>query len=136
MVNQISVHVDQIKHNHNVILASFQNQVTKDETEALMDEVKKTSHRIHNGLKSEFSDVWLNEEWLGENIFWIPTVFPELKGQIEAEQEGPDRNTADFRIKKAQVYMYLYMYVYMLKSSEDLALCSTRVLFHSFSSVQ
>ena len=53
MVNQISVHVDQIKHNHNVILASFQNQVTKDETETLMDEVKKTSHRIHNGLKSE-----------------------------------------------------------------------------------
>ena len=53
MVNQISVHVDQIKHNHNVILASFQNQATKDETETLMDEVKKTSHRIHNGLKSE-----------------------------------------------------------------------------------
>ena len=53
MVNQISVHVDQIKHNHNVILASFQNQTTKDETETLMDEVKKTSHRIHNGLKSE-----------------------------------------------------------------------------------
>ena len=53
MVNQISVHVDQIKHNHNVILASFQNQATKDETETLMDEVKKTSHRIHDGLKSE-----------------------------------------------------------------------------------
>ena len=53
MVNQISVHVDQIKHNHNVILASFQNQATKDETETLMDEVKKTSHRIHNGLKSK-----------------------------------------------------------------------------------
>ena len=53
MVNQISVHVDQIKHNHNVILASFQNQAMKDETETLMDEVKKTSHRIHNGLKSE-----------------------------------------------------------------------------------
>jgi hypothetical protein len=29
--------------------------------------------------------------------------FPELKQQIEAEQEGPERNTADFRIKKAQV---------------------------------
>ena len=53
MVNQISVHVDQIKHNHNVILASFQNQATKDETETLMDEVKKTSHRVHNGLKSK-----------------------------------------------------------------------------------
>ena len=53
MVNQISVHVDQIKHNHNVILASFQNQATKDETETLMDEVKKTSHRIHDGLISE-----------------------------------------------------------------------------------
>lgn len=77
MVNQISVHVDQIKHNHNVILASFQNQATKDETETLMDEVKRTSHRIHNGLK-------------------------KLKQQIEAEQEGPERNTADFRIKKAQ----------------------------------
>ena len=53
MVNQISDHVDQIRHNHNVILASRQNQVTKDETETLMDEVKKTSHRIHDGLKSE-----------------------------------------------------------------------------------
>ena len=53
MVNQISVHVDQIKHNHNVILASLQNQATKDETETLMDEIKKTSHRLHDGLKSE-----------------------------------------------------------------------------------
>ena len=53
MVNQISVHIDQIKYNHNVILSSFQNQATKDETETLMDEVKKISHRIHDGLKSE-----------------------------------------------------------------------------------
>lgn len=98
MVNQISVHVDQIKHNHNVILASFQNQATKDETETLMDEVKKTSHRIHNGLKSEEGE----RERESHSYVFFPH-FPELKQQIEAEQEGPERNTADFRIKKAQV---------------------------------
>ena len=67
MVNQISVHVDQIKHNHNVILASFQNQATKDETETLMDEVKKTSHRIHNGLKSK-EEEGEREERDGERV--------------------------------------------------------------------
>ena len=107
MVNQISVHVDQIKHNHNVILASFQNQATKDETETLMDEVKKTSHRIHNGLKSEEGEGERErgEErgGGGEREFNLFSNFPELKQQIEAEQEGPERNTADFRIKKAQV---------------------------------
>ena len=108
MVNQISVHVDQIKHNHNVILASFQNQATKDETETLMDEVKKTSHRIHNGLKSEEGgrERGREREREREKILNTFSFFPELKQQIEAEQEGPERNTADFRIKKAQVCTY------------------------------
>ena len=30
-------------------------------------------------------------------------VFAGLKGDLEEEQKGPNRNTADFRIKKAQV---------------------------------
>lgn len=33
----------------------------------------------------------------------ILSSLSELKAQIEAEQEGPERNSADFRIKKAQV---------------------------------
>ena len=30
-----------------------------------------------------------------------------LKEEIAVEEQGPNRNTADFRIKKAQVILYL-----------------------------
>ena len=30
----------------------------------------------------------------------------DLNGEIEQEEQGPRRNTADFRIKKSQVRMY------------------------------
>lgn len=76
-INEIALDVDKIKHNHNVILASVQNQEAKDETNQVMNEVKKVSHKVHGGLK-------------------------RLKQEIDSEEQGPNRNTADFRIKKAQ----------------------------------
>ena len=50
-INQISLHAEQIKHNHNVILASVQNSEARENTDELMNEVKKQSHRVHSGLK-------------------------------------------------------------------------------------
>ncbi len=52
-VTQIIQDVEKIKRNHNVILASVQNNEAKDETNDLMAQIKKLSHRVHGGLKSE-----------------------------------------------------------------------------------
>ena len=43
--------MEKIKHNHNVILASVQNNEAKDETNELMTQIKKISQRVHGGLK-------------------------------------------------------------------------------------
>ena len=48
----ITSHSEKIKHNHNVILASVSNSDARENTDELMNEVKKLSHRVHNGLKS------------------------------------------------------------------------------------
>ena len=47
---------------------------------------------------------------MGEGIYHLDLVdyymifnLVGLKGEIEQEEQGPNRNTADFRIKKAQV---------------------------------
>ena len=53
----ITSHAEQINHNHNVILASVSNSEARENTDELMNEVKKLSHRVHNGLKSMFT--WL-----------------------------------------------------------------------------
>lgn len=50
-VSQIGLLVEKIKHNHNVILASVQNNEAKDETNDLMTQIKKISQRVHGGLK-------------------------------------------------------------------------------------
>lgn len=50
-VSQIGLLVEKIKHNHNVILASVQNNEAKDETNDLMSQIKKISQRVHGGLK-------------------------------------------------------------------------------------
>lgn len=76
-ISQISIDVEQIKHNHSVILASVKNQEAKDENNTLMNDVKKLSKKVHAGLK-------------------------RLKVEIEEEEGGQFRNTADFRIRKAQ----------------------------------
>ena len=52
-MNQITQHTDQIRHNHNKILSSVQNTEAKDETDELMNEVKRLSHRVHGNLKSK-----------------------------------------------------------------------------------
>ena len=52
-VTQIDSYVDKIKYNHNVILASVQNNEVKDETNDLMTKIKKISHKVHGGLKRE-----------------------------------------------------------------------------------
>ena len=50
-VSNIGILVDKIKHNHNIILASVQNNEAKDETNDLMTQIKKISQRVHGGLK-------------------------------------------------------------------------------------
>ena len=50
-VSQIGLLVDKIRHNHNIILASVQNNEAKDETNEIMNQIKKISQRIHGGLK-------------------------------------------------------------------------------------
>ena len=50
-VSQIVQHVEKIKRNHNIILASVQNNEAKEETNDLMTQIKKLSHRVHGGLK-------------------------------------------------------------------------------------
>lgn len=50
-VSEIGLLVEKIKHNHNIILASVQNNEAKDETNELMTKIKKISQRIHGGLK-------------------------------------------------------------------------------------
>lgn len=50
-VSSIGLLVEKIKHNHNIILASVQNNEAKDETNDLMTQIKKISQRVHGGLK-------------------------------------------------------------------------------------
>jgi len=103
-VNEISLRVEKIKHNQNVILASVQNQEAKDESNQLMNEVKKISKKVHAGLK-------------------------HLKEEIAAEEQGPARNTADFRIKKAQVLLPVVMWLL------DVALVITFLCLFSYSTI-
>ena len=53
-VHQITTLVEKIKHNHNVILASVQNNEAKDETNELMTQITKISQRVHGGLKRKY----------------------------------------------------------------------------------
>lgn len=94
-VSQIGLLVEKIKHNHNVILASVQNNEAKDETNDLMTQIKKISQRVHGGLKRNSNYVEFVDLSLAQYI--------GLRNELEQEDQGPTRNTADFRIKKAQV---------------------------------
>lgn len=97
-VSQIGLLVEKIKHNHNVILASVQNNEAKDETNDLMSQIKKISQRVHGGLKrKKHYNVVLQHS----NVQKHCTA--GLRNELEQEEQGPNRNTADFRIKKAQV---------------------------------
>jgi t-SNARE complex subunit (syntaxin) len=73
---RISNLIEDIRHNHEVILASFQNQAAKDDNERKTKELKTLSKKIHVKLK-------------------------ETKRQMESET-GQARDSANFRIKKAQ----------------------------------
>lgn len=75
-ISKISSLIEQIRHNHEVILASFQNQAAKDDNEKKTKELKAISKKVHVKLK-------------------------ETKREMEAET-GPARDTANFRIKKSQ----------------------------------
>lgn len=50
-VTQIIQDVEKIRRNHNVILASVQNNEAKEETNELMKKIKTLSHKVHSGLK-------------------------------------------------------------------------------------
>ena len=102
-VSKISLLVEKIKHNHNVILASVQNNEAKDETNDLMSQIKKLSQRVHGGLKREYS-------FDSRASCQVLLCFLGLRTELEEEEKGPNRNTADFRIKKAQVCCYILLH--------------------------
>ena len=99
-MSSIGLLVEKIKHNHNVILASVQNNEAKDETNELMAQIKKLSQRVHGGLKRV---LFFLRCWMYMVIPKLCVGVLGLKNDLEQEDQGPSRNTADFRIKKAQV---------------------------------
>lgn len=76
-INQIGQHLEKIKRNNNVMLETLTHDAEKRENEDLNQQVKQLSQKVHSGLKR------INQE-------------------LQTEEAGPDRNTANHRIKKAQ----------------------------------
>jgi t-SNARE complex subunit (syntaxin) len=76
-INEIEELIEHMKQLHNDILTSVQNQGAKTESNEAMESIKKLSRRVQAGLK-------------------------RMKQEIEGVHQGPERNSAEFRIKKAQ----------------------------------
>ena len=59
----------------------------------------------------------------------VSLLLAEMKQEIEGVQQGPERNSAEFRIKKAQVsnhipaHTVLSSYMYLLHT-ENISLCT------------
>lgn len=77
MIVTIRKKIGQVKDGHSTVLTSFNNQDAKHRNETLNEEIKTLSHKVHAQLKI-------------------------MKSDVESGEKGPDRNNADFRIKKAQ----------------------------------
>jgi t-SNARE complex subunit (syntaxin) len=76
-INKIEDLIEHLKQLHNDILTSVQNQSAKNESNKIMDSIKSLSRKVQAGLKN-------------------------MKQDIEGVAQGPERNSAEFRIKKAQ----------------------------------
>lgn len=70
----------------------------QQQNEQKHEEIRKRSHHIADELKSN--------DKINPYSFYIILfcrVFVEMKTALERDEGGPKRNTADFRIRKAQV---------------------------------
>ncbi|XP_065889659.1 syntaxin-1A-like [Dysidea avara] len=76
-INVINQSIEKIKRNNSVMLETLSHEAEKRENEELSQQVKQLSQKVHSGLKR------INQE-------------------LQTEDSGPDRNTANHRIKKAQ----------------------------------
>ncbi|XP_065889660.1 syntaxin-1A-like [Dysidea avara] len=76
-INVISQSIEKIKRNNSAMLEKLSHEDEKKENEELSLKVKQLSQKVHTGLKR------INQE-------------------LQTEDSGPDRNTANHRIKKAQ----------------------------------
>ena len=76
-INQIATAVEQLKRDHGRMLAAVHDDDAKKDADNMMEMVTKLSQKVHRGLNT-------------------------MKEQVASDERGPERNTADFRIKKAQ----------------------------------
>ncbi|KAL5477358.1 hypothetical protein EMCRGX_G024148 [Ephydatia muelleri] len=76
-INQIGTAVEQLRRDHGRMLAAVHDDEAKKDADKMMDMVTKLSQKVHRGLNT-------------------------MKDQVASDERGPERNTADFRIKKAQ----------------------------------
>ncbi|XP_064392686.1 syntaxin-1A-like [Halichondria panicea] len=77
MINRVVALIEKVRGNHGKILTSFQNQTAREQNEQFNEEIKTLSHKVHNQLK-------------------------RMKVDLDGVESGPTRNSADFRIRKAQ----------------------------------
>jgi t-SNARE complex subunit (syntaxin) len=76
-INSIANYMKQISSNHSAILSSFQNDDARKQNGEIQNKIKEISHRVTDELKV-------------------------MKRMLERDEIGPDRDTANFRIRKAQ----------------------------------
>lgn len=75
---------------------------SKERHNELMEQVKQLSQKVHRGLKSES---------LAHKLTHCFLSLLGLDEEIKRDELGPNRHTAEFRIKKSQVLLYLYYLV-------------------------
>jgi syntaxin 1A/syntaxin 1B/2/3 len=76
-INKIDEFIQQISSNHALIASQWANEEARKANEELHEKLKDLSHFVTDELK-------------------------KMKRVLDRDQTGPDRNTADFRIRKAQ----------------------------------